>query len=91
MFLRLLNCFSLPSGLRINVHKSTLMGFGVQFLVVEDVTVSIGCVHSKSLFYYLGHIVSGNIYHIVSWDDMIRRFTSKLSNWKDKTLSVEVN
>lgn len=80
-------CF-FASGLKINVHKSNLMGFGVQYSIVEDVAGSIGCVSSKARFTYLGLMVRGNMSRVDLWDIVIRKVTSKLSNWKAKTLSV---
>lgn len=57
-------------------------------MAVEDMANSIGCVPSKVLFTYLGLMVGDNMSRIASWDVVILKVTSKLSNWNAKNLSV---
>lgn len=63
---RLLHYFFLASSLKINVDKTNMMRFGAQFLVTEEVAISIGYVPNKTPFNYLGLIVGGNMSHIAS-------------------------
>ncbi|GKC25623.1 RNA-directed DNA polymerase, eukaryota [Tanacetum coccineum] len=52
--LNVLKCFYLASGLKINLHKSKLMGIGVNTSVVETAANLIGCSILSSPFNYLG-------------------------------------
>nr|GEW57570.1 RNA-directed DNA polymerase, eukaryota [Tanacetum cinerariifolium] len=52
--LSVLRCFYLASGLKINLHKSKLMGIGVSSNVVAAATSLIGCSILTTPFNYLG-------------------------------------
>lgn len=86
--LNVLHCFSLTSGLKINVHKSQLLGVGVPPDIIEAAGHSLGCSVMKTPFKYLGVPVGGNMHSIKAWDDVIRKIKSRLSKWKVNTLSV---
>nr|GFA50985.1 RNA-directed DNA polymerase, eukaryota [Tanacetum cinerariifolium] len=55
--LRILNCFYLASGLRINVSKSQVLGIGVPSDIVQQRASRIGCDIMKTPFKYLGVMV----------------------------------
>ena len=42
----MLRCFFLASSLKINLHKSKLIGVGVGYAIVEEVARLIGCAAS---------------------------------------------
>ncbi|GJU97790.1 RNA-directed DNA polymerase, eukaryota [Tanacetum coccineum] len=86
--MNVLHCFSLTSGLKINVHKSHLLGVGVPNVIVDAAASSLGCSIMKTPFMYLGVPVGGNMSNIKAWDDIIRKIKSRLSKWKVKTLSI---
>nr|GEY47758.1 RNA-directed DNA polymerase, eukaryota [Tanacetum cinerariifolium] len=86
--MNILYCFSLASGLKINIHKSHLLEVGVSHATIEDASASLGCSIMKSQFIYLGVPVGGNMSSIKAWDDIIRKLKSRLSKWKVKTLSI---
>nr|GEY89432.1 RNA-directed DNA polymerase, eukaryota, reverse transcriptase zinc-binding domain protein [Tanacetum cinerariifolium] len=52
--MNVLQCFSLTSGLKINVHKSHLLGVGVPDSIIVDAATSLGCSIMKTPFTYLG-------------------------------------
>ncbi|GJX11722.1 putative RNA-directed DNA polymerase, eukaryota, reverse transcriptase zinc-binding domain protein [Tanacetum coccineum] len=52
--IHILKCFELGSGLKVNLAKSRIIGVGVPIEVVEEVVVSLGCVHDSLPFIYLG-------------------------------------
>nr|GFB46584.1 RNA-directed DNA polymerase, eukaryota [Tanacetum cinerariifolium] len=52
--MNVLHSFSLASGLKINTHKSHLLGVGVSHATIEDASASLGCSIMKSPFIYLG-------------------------------------
>ncbi|GJS10576.1 RNA-directed DNA polymerase, eukaryota [Tanacetum coccineum] len=83
-----LKCFFLASGLKINIHKSKLMGIGVSN---EDVTTAanlIGCTTFTTPFNYLGVKVGVPSSKSCSWDEVLTKISARLSKWKLKTLSI---
>ncbi|GJZ55138.1 RNA-directed DNA polymerase, eukaryota [Tanacetum coccineum] len=84
----LLQCFFLASGLKINLGKCKLMGVGVQMDDVQNMATVIGCEGAKLPFVYLGVQVRANMKWIAEWDEVIKKFKTRLSTWKAKTLSV---
>ncbi|GKF14541.1 RNA-directed DNA polymerase, eukaryota, partial [Tanacetum coccineum] len=61
----------LKQGLKINLHKSKLIGIGVSSNVVAAATSLIGCFILTAPFNYLGVKVGSNMSRINSWDDVI--------------------
>ncbi|GKA67444.1 RNA-directed DNA polymerase, eukaryota [Tanacetum coccineum] len=59
--IQMLHCFSLASGLKINLQKSNLLGVGVTGSLVNEAAASIGCSVMKAPFKYLGVMVGGNM------------------------------
>ncbi|GJV32268.1 RNA-directed DNA polymerase, eukaryota [Tanacetum coccineum] len=84
----MLSCFSLLSGLSINLQKSQLLGVRVPDSSVIEAASLIGCSILRTPFKYLGIVVGGNMTSIKSWDDTINKLKTRLSNWKLKTLSI---
>ncbi|GKD37778.1 RNA-directed DNA polymerase, eukaryota [Tanacetum coccineum] len=80
--IQMLYCFSLASGLKINLQKSNLLGVGVTGSLVNEAAASIGCSVMKAPFKYLGVMVGGNMSKINAWDDMVGKIKSRLSKWK---------
>ncbi|KAL4565722.1 hypothetical protein LXL04_029825 [Taraxacum kok-saghyz] len=84
---RILNCFNVVSGLKVNFHKSKVFGIGV----AEDETSSyasiLGCEAGQFPFNYLGVPVGANMNLKKNWKPIIDKFEAKLSPWKSKTLS----
>nr|GEZ82729.1 RNA-directed DNA polymerase, eukaryota [Tanacetum cinerariifolium] len=75
-------------GLKINLHKSKLMGIGVSLNVVAAAASLIGCSILTVPFNYLGVKVGSNMSRITSWDNVISKVSSRLSKWKLKLLSI---
>nr|GEY26685.1 RNA-directed DNA polymerase, eukaryota, reverse transcriptase zinc-binding domain protein [Tanacetum cinerariifolium] len=86
--LNVLKCFYLASGLKINLHKSKMMGIGVNMSVVESAVNLIDCSILYSPFNYLVVKVGSNMTRISSWDDVVSKVCSRLSKWKLKSLSI---
>ncbi|GKA94797.1 RNA-directed DNA polymerase, eukaryota, reverse transcriptase zinc-binding domain protein, partial [Tanacetum coccineum] len=76
------------AGLRINIHKSKIMGISVSNDKVTQAAVKIGCASFKTPFWYLGTKVGGAMCRIKSWEEIVSKFKSRLSKWKMKTLSI---
>ncbi|GKA45290.1 hypothetical protein Tco_0738086 [Tanacetum coccineum] len=75
-------------GLKINLHKSKLIGIGVSSNVVAAAASLIGCSILTAPINYLGVKVGSNMSRINSWDDVISKVSSRLSKWKLKLLSI---
>ncbi|GKB82228.1 RNA-directed DNA polymerase, eukaryota [Tanacetum coccineum] len=58
--IHILRCFSLLSGLNINLSKSHLLGTGVPFESVNNAAAIIGCYTMRTPFKYLGVMVRDN-------------------------------
>ncbi|GJV97810.1 RNA-directed DNA polymerase, eukaryota [Tanacetum coccineum] len=86
--MQMLRCFSLLSGLSINIKKSHILGVGIPSSLVNEAASRLGCSVMKVPFKYLGITVGGNTYLVKSWDDTIYKLKSRLSKWKLKTLSI---
>nr|GEY18143.1 RNA-directed DNA polymerase, eukaryota [Tanacetum cinerariifolium] len=85
---RILNCFYLASGLKINLSKSHVLGAGVSHEVVRHGASFIGCNVMCTPFKYLWVMVGDLITRNSAWDSIVQKVRSKLSKWKSKTLSV---
>ncbi|GKA85425.1 RNA-directed DNA polymerase, eukaryota [Tanacetum coccineum] len=83
-----LNCFHQASGLRLNLHKSKLVGIAVENEKVIRAAENIGCLSLKTPFPYLGIKVGGLMSRLNSWDEVVDNLRSRLSKWKMKTLSI---
>nr|GEV83822.1 reverse transcriptase domain, reverse transcriptase zinc-binding domain protein [Tanacetum cinerariifolium] len=84
----MIRCFFLISGLKINVHKSNVLGVGVADEEISHMAHIIGCGVSNLLFKYLGVPVGCNMSRCANWNAVTQIFASKLSCWKARLLSV---
>ncbi|GJY56796.1 putative RNA-directed DNA polymerase [Tanacetum coccineum] len=84
---RILTCFNLASGLKINFHKSKLYGVGVTTLEVNSLASMIGCLPSNFPCTYLGLPIGGNMSRCANWGILVDKFNKRLSNWKAMSLS----
>ncbi|GJT78359.1 putative RNA-directed DNA polymerase, eukaryota, reverse transcriptase zinc-binding domain protein [Tanacetum coccineum] len=84
---RILTCFHLASGLKVNFNKSKLFGIGVHSNEVSYVANTIGCLPSQLPCIYLGLQIGANMSRCTNWCPLIENFHKRLSKWKCKTLS----
>lgn len=87
---RILHCFHVASGLKVNFNKSRVFGVGVSTHEVTRRARPLGCEPAKLPFNYLGVPVGANMNLIKHWSPVIDKFHAKLSKWKSKTLSFGV-
>ncbi|GJX47191.1 putative RNA-directed DNA polymerase [Tanacetum coccineum] len=87
ILIRILRCFQVSSGLKVNLNKSRLMGVGVKNDGVKRVARSIKCKNASLLFIYLGLPLGSSMRKINSWDPVVSKFHLKLAKWKAKSLS----
>lgn len=87
-FKRLLQCFSLMTGLEINFEKSSLISWGVDYDWVERMSIELGCKSEKLPFTYLGMIIGVSSKRKKFLDLIIQRIEQRLVLWKSKLLST---
>ena len=87
---RILRCFHISSGLKVNFSKSQVFGIGADMAETTEWAGILGCVAGSLPFQYLGAPVGANMNLKKNWQPIIDRFHSKLSLWKAKTLSFGV-
>ncbi|GKC14822.1 RNA-directed DNA polymerase, eukaryota [Tanacetum coccineum] len=85
---KILKCFFLASGLKINIQKSQVLGVGVHRNLVVQAASLIGCAVMQKPFRYLGVMVGDCMSRKLAWADTVQKLRSRLSNWKVKTLSI---
>nr|GEW67382.1 RNA-directed DNA polymerase, eukaryota, reverse transcriptase zinc-binding domain protein [Tanacetum cinerariifolium] len=81
---KILKCFSLLSGLKINLKKSHLLGVGLTNEVIEAAAENLGCATMKTPFKYLGVMFGDNCSKVQAWEDTI----SKIGSWVDTYLQL---
>ncbi|KAJ0725407.1 putative catalase [Helianthus annuus] len=86
--LRVLRCFHICSGLKINIFKSNIIGIGVERQEVDFVAAFIGCKAANFPFKYLGITVGANMNRVSNWRPVVEVFESRLSLWKASVLSI---
>ncbi|GJV47243.1 RNA-directed DNA polymerase, eukaryota [Tanacetum coccineum] len=86
--INILQCFFLASGLKINIHKSQVLGVGIPSNIVKQAAASLGCGVLLNQFRYLGVMVGKCMSRHQAWEDMVLKLRSRLSKWKVKTLSI---
>ncbi|PWA71177.1 RNA-directed DNA polymerase, eukaryota [Artemisia annua] len=85
---RVLRCFHICSGLKINISKSNMFGIGVNLAEVEEEAISLGCKASTVPFKYLGLVVGANMNRVCNWKPVYDVFEARLSKWKASCLSI---
>ncbi|GJS40008.1 RNA-directed DNA polymerase, eukaryota, partial [Tanacetum coccineum] len=85
---RIIDCFYLASGLKINLHKSKILGVGVPKEIVDQGASLIGCEVLSTPFTYLGVTVGDKMTRRSAWLNTVQKIKARLSKWKSKTLSV---
>ncbi|KAJ0535305.1 putative RNA-directed DNA polymerase [Helianthus annuus] len=85
---RILRIFRLCSGMKINIHKSTLFGIGKNREEVEMKAECLGCRSGEIPFIYLGIKVGANMNRVANWDPVVDVFRRRLSKWKANWLSI---
>nr|GEZ51778.1 RNA-directed DNA polymerase, eukaryota [Tanacetum cinerariifolium] len=85
---KILKCFFLASGMKINIQKSQVLGVGVPCNTVNQAASLIGCAVMQNPFRYLGVMVGDSMSRKLAWADTVQKLRSRLSKWKVKTLSI---
>ncbi|CAL5395354.1 unnamed protein product [Camellia sinensis] len=83
---RILRCFEVISGLKINFHKSHVCGVGVLEDEGELYAKQLNCMCHKLPFMYLRLLFGANPRRKSTWKLVINKFKAKLASWKRKLL-----
>ena len=82
--------FEEMSGLKVNFHKSLLVGVNISDSWLVEATSILNCKVGHVPFLYLGLSIGGNPRRLAFWDPGLRTIKSRLSGWKSRFLSFGV-
>ncbi|KAJ0589790.1 putative RNA-directed DNA polymerase [Helianthus annuus] len=85
---RILRCFHLCSGLKINLAKSNLYGAGPSLNEVAELADIIGCNADAFPFKFLGLKVGANMNRYENWRPVFDAMEKRLTLWKASLLSI---
>jgi hypothetical protein len=76
----LLRGFEMVSGLKVNFHKSCLMGVNVSAEFLEMASIFLNCKVGSMPFLYLGLPVGANPKKLSTWEPVLERINARLSS-----------
>ncbi|XP_058751462.1 uncharacterized mitochondrial protein AtMg01250-like [Vicia villosa] len=82
-----LRSFELVSGLRINYHKSKLIGVNINSHFMGVATNFLNCREEAKEFKFLGILIGANPRRISTWNPLLNKVRRKLNSWKGRWLS----
>ncbi|XP_038704727.1 uncharacterized protein LOC120000673 [Tripterygium wilfordii] len=85
---RILRCYEVMSGLKINFHKSSLVGIGVNKVWAESLAVRYYCKYESLPVKCLGMPLGANFNLAKTWKPVLEKFQDRLASWKGRQLSV---
>lgn len=80
--------FELISGLKVNFHKSEVVGVNLEENFMESASQFLICSREKLPFKFLGISVRINSWRGKAWNAVVSSFKRKLSIWKSRLLSI---
>ncbi|XP_071713183.1 uncharacterized protein [Rutidosis leptorrhynchoides] len=83
---KLLKCFEIFSGLKVNFSKSCLYGVGLKKESIEAMANYIGCRVGTFPFMHLGLPIGQKMNRLHHWEFVIEKFKSRLVDWKAKSM-----
>jgi hypothetical protein len=79
--------FELMSGLKVNFHKSMLVGVNISDSWMHEAALALRCKVGKVPFLYLGLPIGGDPRRLGFWKPVLNRIKHRLSGWKNRFLS----
>jgi hypothetical protein len=79
--------FEALSGLKVNFHKSMLVGVNINESWLIEAAAILRCKMGKIPFHYLGLPIGGNLRRLSFWEPVVNRIKSRLSGWQGWFLS----
>jgi len=80
--------FEATSGLKVNFHKSMLVGVNIHDSWLAEATSVLNCKLGRVPFLYLGLPIGGDPRKLKFWQPLIDHIKSRLSGWKSRNLSL---
>ena len=85
---RILLCFELVSGLKVNFYKSSNVGVGVTAHTCNFTAQLLRCKQDQLPLMYLGLPIGGNLGRTMMWNPIVRNISCRLASWKGIFLST---
>jgi len=85
---RILLCFELVSGLKVNFYKSSIVGVGVAAHTCNFTAQLLRCKQDQLSLMYLGLPIGGNLGRATMWNPILRNISCRLASWKGRFLSI---
>lgn len=82
-----LQLFELSSRLKINFHKSQLVGMNVNLDWLQSVAAVLNCKVGRVPFLYLRLPIGENPRRLSTWAPVVEKVRKRLSSWRSKSLS----
>ncbi|CAJ2647905.1 unnamed protein product [Trifolium pratense] len=79
--------FESMSGLRVNFHKSMLVGVNIPDSWLGEAAYALCCKVGKIIFLYLGLPIGGDPRRLGFWEPVLDRLKKSLSGWRSRFLS----
>ena len=79
---RILRCFELASGLRINFHKSCVVKVGKEHVNEVNWAAKFRCLKARLPISYLGLTLGGRPSSKSFWSNLIQKIEKRLAPWK---------
>lgn len=84
----ILMCFELASGLKVNFHKSCIIGINVEENFSVAASLFLNCKYGAVPFKYLGLPIGANPRLMSTWQSVLDSMGKRLSSWKRRHLSL---
>jgi hypothetical protein len=75
------------SGLKVNFHKSLLVGMNIADSWLNEAASILHCKVGKVPFLYLGLSIGGDPRKLAFWDPVLHKIKSRLMGWQSRFLS----
>nr|KYP43089.1 Putative ribonuclease H protein At1g65750 family [Cajanus cajan] len=82
-----LQLFELVAGLKVNFHKSKLLGANIDSEILGRMATFLNCKVGHFSCSYLGLFIGANPNRLSTWQTVISKVEKKLTKWKGKLLS----
>jgi len=79
--------FEAMSWLKVNFHKSSLVGNNIHDSWLTEATFVLGCKVGRVPFMYLGLPIGGDPRRLLFWDPIVSCIKSRFSDWHSRFLS----
>jgi len=83
-----LSLFAMMSGLKVNFHKSLLVGINIADSWLTEAASILHCKVGKVPFLYLGLSIGGDPRKLAFWDPVLNTIKSRLMGWQSRFLSL---